>query len=136
MNRKKAISDQLYKWSDKDENQIDYCHPTKAKSAFEKLASPRCHFARISHRALQEVRQSGMQVRKLKGPWSQILFIRQQTREKSTDGLRSTDVSRKSQGIFRKLPKDQGDPGRTLRNQLRTFEAPRKTLARAPPRPL
>jgi hypothetical protein len=133
MKLNKVISDQFNKWSDIDERQIHRCNSQKKKNTFAKTTSSRFHSQRILNRALQALRQAGLQVCAIAGSWTQILFVRQQVRPKARDGLRASELPRKGQRISGQLPQDKNDPARALRDQPRAITTARKALARAPP---
>jgi len=123
------LSDQLNNWSDNYEETIDLTFIEKATSlagSFVKVAS--VVSARLTYRALQEMWQARLQLRKLAGPWAQVLPIYQSIRWPTRDGLcasRSSDQGRK---IVTKLATAQGSHRRDLQTQSRTSSPKRGVL--------
>src|SRR5215475_3584101 len=121
-------SDQLYTWSDEN--------PEPAHSRIAK--TPQCSSApdasapidppRLSHRALQKMRQAGVQMRRRPRPRSQVLFVGQLSRLAAADGLRTAGVVRANDRVPRQLPSSPRDPGGDLRDQPRTAAQTRGAL--------
>lgn len=133
MDTNRIISDQLNIWSDIDGIQIYPYAAAKTKDASAETSLSRSHSARIFDRALQALRQAGLQVCPIAGSWTQILFVRQQVRPKAGDGLRASELPAKGQRISGQLPQDKNDLTRALRDQPRAITTAGKALARAPP---
>ncbi len=76
-NRSGLQADQLCTWSDTHAlptAQTDFCRVASAPpTAIAPPATPRSSFAGLSHRALQAVRQAGMQMRPRSRSWTQVL---------------------------------------------------------------
>src|SRR6516164_9414176 len=122
------VSDQLYTWSDEN-SEPDY--PRLAKTPRRSpapTASTPGDPARVSHRALQTMRQAGMQVRRRSRSWPQVLFVGQLSRLAAANGLCAAGVSRSDGRVPGQLPSSPRDPRSDLRDQPRTAAAPRGAL--------
>src|SRR5215510_15709539 len=73
-------SDQLYAWSDEN-SEPHHCRiaETPRRTPAPTSSAPG-HPSRLSHRALQTMRQTGMQVRRRPRSWPQVLFVGQLSR--------------------------------------------------------
>jgi hypothetical protein len=121
-------SDQFDTWSDK---QAEPAHcgftETPQRSAAPTASAP-SHPSRFSHRALQTMRQAGMQMRRRPRPWPQVLFVGQLSRLATADGLRTAGVLRADGRVPGQLPSSPRDPRGDLRDQPRTAAPTRGTL--------
>jgi hypothetical protein len=81
--------------------------------------------ARFSHRALQTMRQAGMQMRRHPRPWPQVLSVGQLPGLATADGLRATGILRANRGVAGQLPSSPRDPRGHLRDQPRTAASSR-----------
>ena len=121
-------SDQLYTWSDEyPERTHGRLTKTPQRSSAPITPAPGDP-ARLPHRALQTVRQAGMQMRRRPGPWSQVLSIGKLPGLAAANGLRTAGVLRANGGVPRQLPPSPRDSGSNLRNQPRTTAPSRGTL--------
>ncbi len=134
MKLNRVISDQLYKWSDIYETKAHNYSASKEKDSFTQASALRSHLAWFFNRALQALWQAWMQVCKWPRSWSKILPVGKQTRQQTTDGLRSPRFKAKSRRILSKLSKDKDHFRRALRNQSRAFAPKGEVLARSPPK--
>src|SRR5215471_7461207 len=117
-------SDQLYAWS--DENSEPH-HGRIAETPRRTLAptsSAPGHPSRLSHRALQTMRQTGMQVRRRPRSWTQVLFVGQLSRLAAANGLCAPGVLRSDGRVPGQLPSGPRDPRNDLRDQPRTTAPP------------
>lgn len=121
-------SDQLYTWSDEYSEQAD-CYVAKApeRSSASTPSAP-SNPPWLSDRALQKMRQAGMQMRRRPRPRSQVLFVGQLSRLAAADGLRAVGVVRANDRVPRQLPSSPRDPGGDLRDQPRTAAQTRGAL--------
>ena len=133
MHRSRLEADQLYTWSD------TYALPT-AQTDFRRVAStpptalappatPRSSFAGFPHRALQAMRQAGMQVRPRSRSWTQVLPLSQSLWPATANGLHLPGLSKPGQRVSRQLPSSPPDLGRGLRHQPRTATPSRGALS-------
>jgi hypothetical protein len=126
-------ADQLYTWSD------TYALPV-AQTDFYRLASTtptaiaspataRSSFAGLHHRALQTLRQAGMQVRSRPRSWPQVLPLSQSLWPATADGLHPPGLSKSGERVSHQLPASPRDLGRGLRHQSRTAMPSRGALS-------
>jgi hypothetical protein len=121
-------SDQLYTWSDEyPERAHGRLTKTPQRSSAQIAPAPGDP-ARLPHRALQTMRQAGMQMRRRPGPWSQVLSVGKLPRLAAANGLRTAGVLRANGGVPRQLPPSPRDSGGNLRDQPRTTAPSRGTL--------
>jgi hypothetical protein len=126
-------SDQLYTWSDEN-----YKNPEPAHRRFAETppgspptaASTPSDPPRFSHRALQTMRQAGMQMRRRPGARPQVLLVGQLSRLAAADGLRAAGIVHANGRVPDQLPSSPRDPGGDLRDQPRTT-APTRGAIRA-----
>jgi hypothetical protein len=132
MNLLELEADQLYKWSDNDAPclaQAAFVRFAKASAAaVTPVAATRSSAARFPHRALQAVRQAGLQMRPRARSWPQVLPFRELSRPKTANGLRAPGVPRRHQRVSRPSPSGARHLGGDLRDQSRTAAAPRSHL--------
>src|SRR5437763_14134175 len=121
-------SDQLYTWSDKY-TKTAYGHLAKTPpSSSAPIAPTPGHPARLPYRALQTMRQAGMQMRRRPWPWPQVLSVGELPGLAAANGLRAAGVICASGGVPGQLPPSPRDPGSDLRDQPRTAAPPRGAL--------
>jgi|SRR6516225_9162690 hypothetical protein len=121
-------SDQLYTWSDENPEGTHYRFAETPPRSPAPTASAPSHPPRFSHRALQTMRQAGMQMRRRPGPRSQVLLVGQLSRITAADGLRPAGVSRANGRIPGQLPSSPRDPRGDLRDQPRVAAPTRGAL--------
>src|ERR1700757_4459161 len=103
-------SDQLYTWSDEHSEPV-HCRIAKTpQRSPAPIASAPCDPPRFSHRALQTMRQAGMQMRRRPRPRSQVLFVGQLSRLAAADGLHTAGVLRANGRVPVQLPSSSRDP--------------------------
>ena|SRR2546425_10326973 len=113
-------SDQLYTWSDE--------YPETAHCRIAK--TPQCSpapiplapsdAARFSHRALQTLRQAGLQMRRGSRAWPQVLSVGQLSGLAAANGLRASGIVRANGRVPVELPPSPRDLRGDLRDQPRT----------------
>src|ERR1039458_10001948 len=84
--------------------------------------------ARFSHRALQTMRQAGLQMRRGPRPWAQILFVGQLSGVAAANGLRTAGILRANGGVPVELPPSPRDLRDDLRDQPRVASPSRGAL--------
>jgi hypothetical protein len=133
MNRSGLQADQLYTWSDNHAlptAQTDFCRVASASpTVIAPPATPRSSLAGLPHRALQALRQAGMQVRPRPRSWPQVLPLGQSLWPATANGLHPPGLSKPGQRGSRQLPASPPDLGRGLRHQSRTAMPPRGALS-------
>jgi hypothetical protein len=133
MSRSKLEADQLCKWSDTHAlttAQTDFCRVTPPPpTAIAPPSAARSSLAGFAHRALQTMRQAGMQVRPRPRSWPQILPLGQSLWPATANGLHPPGLSKPGQRVSRQLPSSPRDLGRGLRHQSRTAMPPRGALS-------
>jgi hypothetical protein len=133
MNLLELQADQLYTWSDNYAHpiaQTDVCRfASTTPTAIAPPATPRSSLAGLPHRALQTLRQAGMQVCSRSRSWPQVLPLSQSLWPATANGLHPPGLSKPGQRVSRQLPSSPRDLGRGLRHQSRTAMPPRGTLS-------
>jgi hypothetical protein len=133
VNRFVLQADQLYTWSDTHvlpTAQTNFCRlASTPPTATAPPATPRSSFAGLPHRALQALRQAGMQVRSRSRSWPQVLPLGQSLWPATANGLHPPGLSKPGQRVSRQLPSSPRDFGRDLRHQSRTATPPRGALS-------
>jgi hypothetical protein len=124
------LSDQLFAWSD-GYSERTRCRTTKApQRSCAPTPAPEIDLARLPHRALQTVRQAGMQVRRRSRTWAEVLSFGKLSRPTAANGLRATGCLRSDSGVSGQLSPEPRDSGNDLRDQPRTSAPPRGALER------
>src|SRR5215469_9818882 len=103
-------SDQLYTWSDENPEPHHLCLAEAPRRTPAPTASAPSDSSRLSHRALQTLRQAGMQVRRRPGSWPQVLFVGQLSRLAAANGLCAAGVLRSDGRVLSQLPSSPRDP--------------------------
>ena len=121
-------SDQLYTWSDENTEAAHcrFAQTTQRSSA--PIAPASSDPARFSHRALQTMRQAGLQMRRGPRPWAQILFVGQLSGVAAANGLRTAGILRANRGVPVELPPSPRDLRDDLRDQPRVASPSRGAL--------
>jgi hypothetical protein len=121
------LSDQSLTWSANGRYSVVHFAQTPRAIA-EANAGVRDALARLAHRALQALRQTGLQVCRRPGPWSQALPVRELSWPPSANGLRAASRLRRRRRAPGELsPRSRGHRG-DLRDQPRTIAPPRGAL--------
>ena len=124
------VSDQLYTWSDEYTKRI-LCRAAKTP---QRSCAPTSPFeidpAWLPNRALQTLRQAGMQVCRWARAWPEVLSVGKLSRPAATNGLRAAGCLRPNSGVSRQLSPKPRDSGNDLRDQPGTSAPPRGALKR------
>lgn len=125
-------ADQLNTWSEIYAPRITPTAPfclAKAPPTAVAAAAPAASFAtRLTHRALQTLRQARMQVCPRSRPWPQVLPLGELPRPAAANGLRTAGLSRADRPVSRPSSSGPRDLGRDMRDQSRTAASPRGDL--------
>src|SRR5215470_2085549 len=121
-------SDQSYTWSDENPEPAHCRFAETPQRSPAPIASAASDPPRFSHRALQTMRQAGMQMRQRPRPRPQVLFVGQLSRLAAADGLRTAGVLRANGRVPGQLPSGPRDPRGDLRDQPRTAAPTRGAL--------
>jgi hypothetical protein len=125
-----VLSDQLLTWSD-EHTHGTCCYTSKTpRCPCASAAAPPIYPAWLSNRAIQAMRQAGMQMCRWSRAWAQVLSVGELSGLASTDGLRAPGGSRTGFGVSCQLSTDARDFGRDLRDQPRVAAPPRGALTR------
>ena len=121
------LSDQFSMWSANGRYSVVHFAQTPSAIA-EANASVRNALARLAHRALQALWQTGLQVCRRPRAWSQVLPIRELSRPPAANGLRAASRLRRRHGTPGELSPRPRDHRGDLRDQPRTIAPPRGAL--------
>ena len=126
------LADQLYTCTDNHAlqcAQTDFCCSAQApKAAIAANTTARSTPSWLSHRALQTLRQTGLQVRSRPWSWSEVLPLGQSLRATAANGLHSPGLLPPDHRISGQLSTAPSDLGGDLRHQSRAAIPPRSTL--------
>ncbi len=117
MNEYEVLSDQLECWSEQDAESIDVITAAAAQSPAAQIAEPSADPEGLPDRALQALREAGMQVREGLRPRTQVLPVHQPDRPEATNGLRTPGLSRPGGRVLGQPPSGAGDHRRDLTDQ-------------------
>ena len=140
MNSVSLESDQLKAWS--EGHTANICFRLAKTTQHSPTPNPftQVDLARLSHRAVQAMWQTGMQMRRRPWPWPEILSFSELPGLAAANGLRAAGVLRTSGGMPRQLSPHPRDPGGDLRDQPRTaapsrgaVDRPHERIAGGPP---
>ena len=130
--KERRLSDQYYDWSDGQPHQsLDTGTPAETQTAGEPAAASGDVLVRFLDRALQALRQSGMQMRHGPGARSKVLPVGQPVGIDTTHGLRALRVSAAGPAVRSKLSTDARNPQGNLRHQSRTVATTGTTVDRS-----
>jgi len=121
------LSDQFSTWSANGRYSVVHFAQTPRAIA-EANAGVRDALARLTDRALQTLRQTGLPVRRRPRPWSQVLPVRELPRPPSANGLRAASGLRRRRRAPGELSPRSRDHRGDLRDQPRTIAPPRGAL--------
>lgn len=127
MNHARLEADQLYTWSDtyaQVTQVVLVCLAPTSPTAPAPAAPAGSIAAWLANRALQALRQAGVQVCSQCWPRAQVLSLGEFSQTAPADGLRAAGASATSPQGTRPLPPGARDPGRDLRDQPRTVAPP------------
>jgi len=129
--KERRLSDQYYDWSARQPPQsLDTGTPAETQAACGPAAAPGGVLVRLLDRALQALRQSGMQMRHGPRAWSEVLPVGQPVGSDTTDGLRALRVSATGPAVRSELSTDARNPQGNLRHQSRTVATTATTIDR------
>ena len=121
-------SDQFINWSDEFPKRI-HCRASKtAPRSCASTAPAAIDPARFPDRAIQAVRQAGMQMRRGSRAWPQVLPVDQLPRPEAADGLCAAGSCPPGGRVPVQLSSGARDPGPDLRNQPRVAASARSAL--------
>ncbi len=121
-------SDQCCNWSDDSSKRIR-CRASKtAQRSCASTASVAIDPAWFPDRAIQAVRQAGMQMCRGPRTWPQVLPVDQLPRPEAADGLCAAGSCAPGGRVSVQLSSDARDPGPHLRDQSRVAASPRGAL--------
>jgi hypothetical protein len=124
------VSDHLYTWSDEYTKGI-CCRTAKASQpSCASITAAQIDFARVHHRAVQAMRQAGMQMRRRSRSWPEVLSISELSGPAATNGLRSAGGLWTDGGVSRQLSPEPRNSGDDLRDQPRIAAPSRGALKR------
>jgi len=103
----------------------------KRRNALVRLLPPfEIYSARLPDRALQTLRQAGMQVCRWARTWTKVLSLGKLPRPAAANGLRAAGSLWANSGVSRQLSQKPRDSGNDLRDQPGTFAPPRGAIER------
>lgn len=118
-------SDQLHDWSDR----LDFIRNIGAAQATSGVATAasfsQINLARLGHRAIQTLRQVGLQLHARTRAWSEVLLVCQSFWHAPGDGVRAVGVSGAGNLARRQLSTRASNARRDLRDQSRTLATTR-----------
>lgn len=113
------ISDQCYTWSDEYTKRTSCRIAQTPQRSGAPLAAAAIDPARFADRALQAMRQAGMQMRRRARTWPQVLPVGEFSWATAADGLRTAGGVSAGGRVCRQLSTGARDSGRDLRHQPR-----------------
>ena len=122
------LSDQLCTWSDEYTYGTCCCTSQTPRRPCASAAAPSIDSAWLSNRAIQAMRQAGMQMCRWSRAWAQVLSVGELSRPAPADGLRAPGGLRASFGVSCQLSAYARDSGRDLRDQPRVAAPTRGAL--------
>ena len=121
-------SDQLYTWSDKNPEPLHGRIAKTPQRSPAPVAPAPSDPPRFPHRALQTMRQAGMQMCRRPRPWPQVLSVGQLSGLAAANGLRAPGALRSNGRVPGQLSPSPRDSRGDLRDQSRTATPPRGAL--------
>ncbi len=125
-----VLSDQLFTWSDEHTHGTCCCTSQTPQRPCAPAAAPSIYPAWLSNRAIQAMRQAGMQMCRWSQAWAQVLSVGELSGPASPDGLRAPGGSWTGFGVSCQLSANARDSGRDLRDQPRVAAPARGALTR------
>ncbi len=117
---KMRLSDHCYDWSDfRSGNRFVACLAAASEAAFGATTSIGCGVARFAPRALQALRQTGLQVCRGAWPWAEVLPLGQPAGNDPAFGLHSLRIPSSSAGVCDELSPGARCPQADLCHQPR-----------------
>jgi len=121
-------SDQLYTWSDEITEAAYRRFAKTPQRSPAPIAPAPSDPARFSYRAVQTMRQAGLQMRRWPRPWTQILSVGQLSGLAAANGLCTAGILRANGGVPVELSPSSRDLRNDLRDQPRTASSSRGAL--------
>jgi hypothetical protein len=128
MNNLHLLSDHVYDWSARSIKQIIVGVAQAAAGVAAQTSAVGCGAARLADRAIQALRQAGLQMCRRSRSRSEVLPVGELSWRAAADGLRSTGRSGSHSRARRQLPRGTRGARRGLRDQSRAVTAPRGAL--------
>src|ERR1017187_7553824 len=128
MNNLHLLSDHVYDWSARSIKQSIVGVAQAAAGVAAQTSAVGCGAARLADRALQTLRQAGLQMCRRSRPRPEVLPVGELSRRATADGLRAAGKSGRHPGASRQLLPGTHGPRGGLRDQPRAFTAPRGAL--------
>ncbi len=128
MINKNVISDHSLNWSDINARQNNSISSPEAKDSYKQTPSSRCYSPGFPDQALQTLRKARMQMCWWPWAWSQVLPVRQSTRQHTPNGLYSAELPGTSRRVYRKFSQNKTAPGRNMLDQPGTSSPPRTAI--------
>ena len=123
-------SDQSVAWSDEYPERTRH-RPAKAPQCpCAATASAQINSEGLPHRAIQTMREAGVQMRRRAWTRAQILFVGKLPGPTAANGLRTPGCVRTNSGVSRQLSPEPRDSGDNLRDQPRIAAPSRGALKR------
>lgn len=122
------LSDHVYDWSARSLKQNIVGVAQAPASVAAEASAVGCGAARLADRALQTLRQAGVQVRRGSGSRAEVLPVGELSWRAAADGLRSAGTSGSHSCARRQLPRGTRGARRSVRDQSRAVTAPRGAL--------
>src|ERR1017187_9959305 len=104
MSTLRLLSDHAYDWSDRSISKIIICVAQTPASVAAQTSAVGCDLARLADRALQALRQAGLQMCRRSRPWPEVLPVSELSRRATADGLRAPGKSGGHPRARRQLP--------------------------------
>lgn len=124
------VSDQLYNWSDEEQDRILSAKETSPARCPGGTARSRTPW--LSHRAVQTVRKTGLPLCKRTRTRPEVLPVDQPIRSTTRDALCPTRLAGASRAVPERLSEGSRDSERDHEHQPRALEAARALLERGP----
>src|SRR6516165_8510908 len=121
-------SDQFFTWSATNDNKVHVCLEKAPPGPPAQTPLSGSHPPWLSHRTLQTLWQTRLQMRQGSRSWSQVLPVGKLSPFAPANGLRTAGVSRPDQEVSCQLSARSRDLRRDLRDQSRTVTPTRGTL--------
>ncbi len=128
MNNLHLLSDHVYDWSDNSIRKVSICVAKAQAIVAAQTSTIGCGTARLVDRALQALRQAGLQMCRRSRPRPEVLPVGELSRRATADGLRAPGKCGSHSRARRQLPRGAHDARGGLRDQPRAVTAPRGAL--------
>ncbi len=125
---RELLSDQSYTWSDTYARYFDHSTQAPAQATVTQVSAVGYCSARLADRALQTLRQAGLQMRDRSGARPEALLVGKPHRRSTSHGLRSTRHSAASGRVSCQLSRDPRQARSAVRNQSGVASPPGTVL--------